>query len=149
MRKTKDILFVGTQLVLFALYVFAPSFSHFPVNGILKFAGVLTAISGVVIILVSIFQIRRSLTPFPSPVRNGELITTGLYKYIRHPIYSGIILAAAGYGLQAGDISKIVISGLLLLLFYFKSQYEEKMLMAFYNDYKQYRSHTYRFFPFF
>ncbi len=111
-------------------------------------AGVLMAISGVVIILASIFQIRRSLTPFPSPVKNGELITTGLYRYIRHPIYSGIILAAAGYGLQACDTFKIVISGLLLLLFYFKSQYEEKMLMAFYDDYKQYRRHTHRFFPF-
>ncbi|WP_439558361.1 methyltransferase family protein [Dyadobacter sp.] len=148
MKKTKDILFVAAQLVLFGLYAIAPSIILFPVNRALKFAGILTSTSGVVIILVSIFQIRRSLTPFPSPVKSGKLITTGLYGYIRHPIYSGIILAAAGYGVQAGDISKIAITLLLILLFYFKSQYEEKMLMAFYNDYKQYRSHTYRFFPF-
>lgn len=148
MRKIKDIIFVSVQLGLFGLYAFVPNLITFSVNRMGEVAGAILALIGLLMLLAAVYQIRGSLTPFPSPVKNGELITTGPYKYIRHPIYSGIILAAVGYGLQAGDASKLMISLALWLLFYFKSRYEEKMLMDFYRDYKQYRTHTYRFFPF-
>ena len=148
MRKLKDMVFVSVQLVLFGLYAFMPSMLTFSVNRLGEIAGGLLALTGLVTILTAVYQIRRSLTPFPSPVKNGQLITSGLYRYIRHPIYSGIILAAAGYGLYTGDTIKIIIALLLWLLFYFKSKYEERMLMNFYDDYSRYSSRTYRFFPF-
>lgn len=141
-------MFVSIQLALFGLYVFMPELFVFPIDRLGQVAGLLLALSGLLVILTAVYQIRKSLTPFPSPVTNGQLITTGLYRYIRHPIYSGIILAAAGYGLLAGDATKLIISGALWLLFYFKSKYEETMLMAFYDHYSQYRSRTSRFFPF-
>ncbi|WP_291042642.1 isoprenylcysteine carboxylmethyltransferase family protein [Dyadobacter sp. 50-39] len=148
MRKIKDMVFVSVQLVLFGLYIFMPSLLTFSVNRVGEIAGGLLALAGLIVILISVYQIRRSLTPFPSPVKNGQLITSGLYRYIRHPIYSGIILAAAGYGLHTADTIKVIIALFLWLLFYFKSKYEERMLMAFYDDYSRYSSGTYRFFPF-
>ncbi|GLU53351.1 methyltransferase family protein [Dyadobacter frigoris] len=148
MRKLKDMVFVGVQLVLFGLYAFMPSILIFSVNRFGEIAGGLLALTGLVIILTAVYQIRRSLTPFPSPVKNGQLITSGLYRYIRHPIYSGIILASAGYGLHTADTIKLIIALVLWLLFYLKSKYEERMLMAFYDDYSRYSSRTYRFFPF-
>ncbi|QRR01612.1 methyltransferase family protein [Dyadobacter sandarakinus] len=148
MRKKKDLIFVGIQLALFGLYVFLPAVRIFKIWSGVKLVGLAVALTGMIMIVTSMFQIRRSLTPFPSPVKRGKLVTTGIYKYIRHPIYSGIFLLTSGYGLQATDSLRVIISLALLLLFYFKSRYEEKMLVAFYDDYRQYRSHTYRFFPF-
>ncbi|REA60100.1 isoprenylcysteine carboxylmethyltransferase family protein [Dyadobacter luteus] len=148
MRKIKDIIFVSVQIGLSGLYAFVPNLISFSAHRIIEVAGAILALAGLLVILAAVYQLRRSLTPFPSPVKNGELITSGLYRYIRHPIYSGIILAAVGYGLHAGDAFKLMISLALWILFYFKSRYEEEMLLAFYDHYKQYRSRTYRFFPF-
>jgi protein-S-isoprenylcysteine O-methyltransferase Ste14 len=66
---------------------------------------------------------------------------------MRHPIYSGIIFLFSGYSVYQNSVYKLLISLLLVILFYLKSNYEEQRLAQKFPDYKQYRSKTGRFFP--
>ena len=144
----KDIAYVGIQLSLFVLYIIP--FHLFSINlySLAKLAGLLIGLSGLLLVLVAILQLNKSLSPFPTPKEGGTLIQTGLYKYIRHPIYSGIILTTIGFGIFDESIWKMGIGFLLWILFYFKSKYEEQLLLARFTGYKMYAENSYRFFPF-
>lgn len=97
--------------------------------------------------MVALFNLDKSLTPFPTPKSNSELITSGLYKYVRHPIYTGILLTVFGYGFYSESVSRLTISVLLLILFYFKTNYEEQKLSQKYPEYGAYKARTGRFIP--
>ncbi len=144
----KDLMFVSIQLLLFIVY-FIPAFSlDFKIFEPFKYIGLVIAIMGLIIVLVALLQLNKNLTPFPTPLSDGTLIKTGLYKLVRHPIYSGIILAAIGFGLFQESFWKIGIGLSLWILFYFKSKYEETLLLKRYPDYKSYSKTAKRFFPF-
>ena len=144
--KTKDFLLVTIQFILLTIF-YIPFFSNvFQTSLIVKYAGAIVSILGFLIILIAILQLSKNLTPFPTPKENGVLINTGLYKYVRHPIYSGIFMAAIGIAFYTGSYWQLSISFILLILFYYKSKYEESLLMEKYNEYENYKKVTRRFF---
>lgn len=145
----KDIGFVSIQLLLFIFYFipFVPLSFSLPI--FFSTFGILMAAFGILFILVAIFQLNKNLTPFPTPVEGSTLIQNGIYRHIRHPIYSGIILAALGFGLSQSSLWQIGIGIILWVLFYFKSKYEEIMLSRHFPEYAAYMAKTGRFFPFF
>jgi protein-S-isoprenylcysteine O-methyltransferase Ste14 len=144
--KTKDFLLVTIQFILLTIF-YIPFFSNvFQTPLIIKYVGAIVSILGFLIILIAILQLSKNLTPFPTPKENGVLINTGLYKYVRHPIYSGIFMAAIGIAFYTGSYWQLLISFILLILFYYKSKYEESLLMEKYNEYENYKKGTRRFF---
>ncbi len=145
---TKDILFVSIQLLLFVIYFIPFRISSFQLISFFKYFALFVSLIGILVIALAILQLDKNLTPFPSPKENGTLIQTGLYKFVRHPIYSGIILSTIGLGFFFGSISKISIGIILWVLFFFKSKYEETMLSNHFTEYEAYKKTTNRFFPF-
>jgi len=109
--------------------------------------GLFIAGFGGVIIILALFQLNKNLSPFPTPKNNTTLLQNGLYKYMRHPIYTGIILLFTGYSLYQNSFYKLGIALLLVILFYFKSNYEEQRLEQKFPDYKLYKNKTGKFFP--
>lgn len=147
MQKTsKDYVFVGVQFLLFGLYAF-DYLERFRIPVFLHYIALVISVLGFLIALFSVFNLDRSLTIFPTPKNNSNLITSGFYKYSRHPIYSGIILFTFGYSIYLGSVYKLIISLILLIWFYLKSNYEEYKLNEKYKDYKGYHNKTGRFFP--
>ena len=144
----KDKIFVGGQFLLFILYLIPLSPWPFYIDVYWRYFALLMSIVGLLIILISILQLNTNLSPFPTPVDSSTLIQTGLYKYIRHPIYSGIILAAIGVGVFYMSLWKIAVGSALWVLFSFKSRYEETLLQAKFQEYTKYMQATTRFFPF-
>jgi protein-S-isoprenylcysteine O-methyltransferase Ste14 len=142
----KDVAFVSTQLVLFVLYLIPLFHFSFQMPMFFKILAFIIAVVGLLVIGVAILQLNKNLTPFPSPKENSELIQTGLYQFVRHPIYSGIILTTLGFGFYQGSTWKICIGIALWLLFFFKSQYEETLLVQKFPEYLNYRKRTRRFF---
>jgi protein-S-isoprenylcysteine O-methyltransferase Ste14 len=72
--------------------------------------------------------------------QNHQLITNGPYALARHPIYTGLILAAAGTAVAIGEWQCII--GLVLVIFAFVTkihQEEPIMLQAFPDAYPEYR----------
>ncbi len=82
-------------------------------------------------------------------IRAGhELIRTGPYRRIRHPIYTGMILAAVGTALVVGQMRAVVAVAICLTAFYLKSSKEERWLAQEFGDnFKTHAEHTGMFFP--
>jgi protein-S-isoprenylcysteine O-methyltransferase Ste14 len=60
--------------------------------------------------------------------KDHELVRKGLYQWIRHPIYTGILLGFVGTGLIKGHLSGMLGFVVLWLSFYFKARREENFL---------------------
>lgn len=141
----KDLMFVSTQFILFALYLF-DFLLRFSIPYWLIMTGVFVALIGVTVLIFSLLQLNKNVSPFPTPKSDSELRTTGLYAFIRHPIYTGILLIAFGYSVYQTSSWKLVVAVCLLILFYFKSEYEERLLIKRFKEYKNYQKRTGRFF---
>jgi protein-S-isoprenylcysteine O-methyltransferase len=91
--------------------------------------------------VVSMVQLGRSLAVLPG---TEKLITTGIYKFLRHPIYVGIDLTLAGLFLALGSTYGFLYLGLVVLpLNIVRSRLEEKaLLQKFGEPYRDYLSRT-------
>ena len=84
----------------------------------------------------------------PHPVKNSEMVMRGPYRYIRHPMYTSVLLTMLA--LLAGDYStgRLVIWLLLTADLIVKLEYEEKLLQRRFSEYQAYRQNTKRLIPF-
>ncbi len=139
--------FVAVQAVLLGLLVFMPA-DFGPSVSRFELAGTIFEWLGLLGIVLSAITIRSSLTVVPLPKQQGKLGTTGLYSYVRHPMYTSVLLLSLGIALLSGNLIKYVLVACLYALFYFKSQYEERYLRQKYPGYVQYAKRTPRFVPF-
>lgn len=134
------------QFLLFILYLYNPYKSTFS-GDYLNDIGLVAFVLGLVIMSMAIYGLRKSLSPFPSPRKNAVLIQHGIFKYIRHPIYTSLLLCTFGWALYSNSIFRMIIFTALALLFQIKSNFEESLLMNRFKDYHQYKKITGKFFP--
>jgi protein-S-isoprenylcysteine O-methyltransferase Ste14 len=141
------------QMALFAVILvagvrdLAGSGSGSPWGTVALVAGVVAIAIGGVVVAWSVRTLRAALSPFPRPVSDAPLIQSGPYRLIRHPIYSGLVLGAIGWGLVTGSVLAIAAAGLLFLLLVGKSMREEAWLAAEHPAYGAYQQLTKRFIP--
>jgi protein-S-isoprenylcysteine O-methyltransferase Ste14 len=114
--------------------------------GRVAIGGVAVVVGGIVAVL-GVLGLGSSLSPFPKPVDGSELVTHGVYGVVRHPIYSGILLAAMGWTVLTASVVALAGSVLLLLLFDAKSRREEVWLVERHPGYAGYRARTKRLIP--
>ncbi len=75
-----------------------------------------------------------------APERPTGLVRTGMHGRMRHPIYTGIILAAVGWLLMDGQPSTLVVVGITFVYLPIGIALEErKLIAAFGDDYRRYR----------
>jgi len=77
-----------------------------------------------------------------------ELVTTGPYRYVRHPIYTGILLGVLGTALATNLYWLIVLLAMGVYFLYSARVEERIMAEAFPTDYLGYRAHTKMLVPF-
>jgi protein-S-isoprenylcysteine O-methyltransferase Ste14 len=93
------------------------------------------------------WDLRASFSPFPRPLEGAALVESGVYRLIRHPIYSGLVLAAVGWATVASSALTIAAGGVLFLLFAGKSRREEAWLALAHPGYADYQRRTRRMIP--
>ena len=146
--KKKSRYLVTIQFVLLAIIFFAPmpSPSASTPTWILEL-GSFIVWPGLGIVIFSIFKLGQSLTASPIPKDEGVLKTDGLYKWVRHPIYTGLMLTTLGIALEVGSVAKLFFVAALFVLFNYKAKWEEALLLERYAEYRQYMTTTGRFVP--
>lgn len=71
-----------------------------------------------------------------------ELVTRGPYRFVRHPIYSGLLLAGLGTVL-ANNLYWLTVWGVMAIYFIYAARTEERLLMAtFPSAYPSYQART-------
>ena len=77
-----------------------------------------------------------------------ELIRSGPYRYLRHPIYTGVLLALAGTALTIGEWRGVLATVLLGTNYYVKATREERILAANFGEaFTEYKRGTGFFLP--
>lgn len=78
----------------------------------------------------------------------GELVEKGLYRYIRHPQYTGFLLITLGMLLEWATLPLLIMWPMLVVLYYRLAKKEEKEMVAHFGDrYEAYRRRTSMFIP--
>ena len=107
----------------------------------LAVTGALVAGAGVAVVVAAARELGSSLTPFPRPPRGGSLAAGGPYRVVRHPIYSGGILAFGGLSLALSPVA-LVPTALLAVLWALKASVEERYLRSLHPEYGAYCRRT-------
>ncbi|GAM11357.1 putative protein [Geobacter sp. OR-1] len=143
--------YVVAQMALFALVIFGPrSVTAWPrpYSGFALLAGALLMVEGVLLAATGTVNLGRNLTPLPRPKDDTELVMTGAYRLVRHPIYSGLISMGFGWGLWVQSWLTLGYALLLYLFFEIKSNREERWLMEKFPEYAAYRQRVKKLIPF-
>ncbi len=132
-------------LVLLALtarwYTVALPLSIIIIGIILLAAGGMMSLSGIV-------NLGNNITPFPKPRSDTKLITSGVYSYIRHPIYSGLVFGIMGWSLVIGSIPGMILSVVFFIFFDQKTRHEERWLTERFPEYEDYKRRVRKLVPF-
>lgn len=103
--------------------------------------------AGIIQFSVGAYSLGAALTPFPRPRVDAQLRTTGIYALVRHPVYSGILLAAVGWSLYLHSLAGLAFDVLLFAFFDRKAAREEQWLAGKYPMYTAYRRRVRKLIP--
>lgn len=108
-----------------------------------------SAVLGLVILIWSRIVLGRNWSGIVVLKEDHELVTSGPYAYVRHPIYTGISLLFLGTVLLYGSVGSVCAFLLFFYAFYSRSFLEEALMMRqFPNAYPAYKAHTKAIIPF-
>ena len=138
---------VLAQGILLAVIAAIPVRTHWPVPRALRRAGYLGIACGGGLAAAGAASLDRGLTALPLPNDRAELQTGGLYRWVRHPMYSGLLIGGAARAGTSGNrwalVSFVALAGLLTG----KANFEERHLRVRFPGYAGYAARTPRFIP--
>lgn len=140
-------IFVAVQNALLLLLIFLPHRDDWPTPSWIRVVAFVLIVAGVVLAVVATLRLGAALTPTPVPSERGELTTTGLYRFMRHPIYTAMLVAIAGVTLYAASFVHLAIALVTVVFFNYKANWEEIRLADRYDAYAAYAAVTPRFVP--
>ena len=135
------------QIGLLAAIFLLPLGHAWPAPGWLRAVGRVLEIAGLLMLVVGVMNLGRSATPLPTPVQGGQLRSTGLYRYVRHPIYTGVMALALGSAIPSRSFAIATAAIVLVAWLTIKARWEERRLEARYPGYAAYAARTPRFIP--
>lgn len=110
--------------------------------------GILLATIGSTFIILGLLYLGKNLSPFPHPKTGAQLVEHGVYKLVRHPIYSGLIIGTLGWALSQGSTLMLLYAFILFGFFELKTKREEAQLEQLFEHYKAYRKRVRKLIPF-
>ncbi len=146
-RRTVGWAFVAGQVVLLVALVLLPARDDWPTPSWVWTLGQVLVVAGFVAMIVASLRLGSGLTPTPVPNDRGRLQTGGLYRYVRHPIYTGVLLIVVGLTVRSGSFVTLAVAVVTVVFFDRKARWEEGQLRGRYPGYDEYAARTPRFVP--
>ena len=139
-----DLMLVFLQFFIISLHFFQwefiPQKQIIQANPFSYFLGILIIIIAFIIILFSIKDLGRNLSPFSRPKNNSNLVTTGIYRFTRHPMYYSLIFISFGIFITKLSTYYLFLSISLGLIIKFKIALEEQYLNNKFKNYLLYKN---------
>ena len=144
LKAAYEMILVFLQFIIISLHFFKwdfiPEKQIIQVTPFSYFMGFLIIIISFIILLVAIKDLGRNLSPFPRPINNSNLVTTGIYRFTRHPMYYSLIFISYGVFITKLSIYYLFLSTSLILIIKFKIDLEEQYLKNKYKNYLFYKN---------
>ena len=139
-----EIILVFLQFFIISLHFFQwefiPQKQIIQVSPFSYLVGFLIIIFAFIILSVAIKDLGRNLSPFPRPIKNSNLVTTGIYRFTRHPMYYSLIFISFGVFITKLSIYYLFLSISLCLVIKFKIALEEQYLRNKFKNYLFYKN---------
>ncbi len=140
---SKSLLFVIVQFACLGLIALTgPLFPSNAVLLVLELLGIGLGIWAILAMRIGNFNI------MPDPLKHSQLVTSGPYRMIRHPMYLAILLTTLPLIIYSFDIFRLAIWLVLLIDLIFKLVYEENLLSEKLVGYDRYIERSFRLFPY-
>jgi len=127
---------------LLYIAVSAPVISNNTMGFLLECAGIFLAILAIYVVRI------KNVNITPTVKQNSELITSGPYRIIRHPMYIAQLIAVLPLVIDYFSWYRLTAILLLLVTLLIKIGYEEKQLIAHFPEYEEYKKKSSRLIPF-
>ena len=124
--------------------------TNFTITGeyitVIYYSGIIFICLGLIIRWVAILTLKKSFTVNVAVSESQKIVQSGIYKYIRHPAYSGILLSFFGLGISFNNFMTLTVIFIpIVIAFYHRIRVEEKVLSeAFGQQYTDYIQRTWR-----
>ncbi len=143
-KSAYELILVFLQFFIISLHFFQwefiPQKQIIQVSHFSYLVGLLIIIIAFIILLVAIKDLGRNLSPFPRPINNSNLVTTGIYRFTRHPMYYSLIFISFGVFITKLSIYYLFLSISLALIIKFKIALEEQYLNNKFKNYLLYKN---------
>jgi len=144
LKASYEIILVFLQFFIISLHFFKWEFISqkqiIQVSPLSYLVGFLIIIIALIILLVAIKDLGKNLSPFPRPINNSNLVTTGIYRFTRHPMYYSLIFISFGIFITKLSIYYLFLSISLVLIIKFKIALEEQYLNNKFKNYLLYKN---------
>ena len=141
---SKARLLVALQFLLLLLLVVNPFGAFREIDR--TFSLTLYAIAAVILASAAV-ALGSALTASPIPKDDAQLVVTGIYRWVRHPMYSALILIGLGLVLSTFNLFSLFLVASLVTVLIYKSSYEDQLLAGRYKSAEKYQRSTGRFLP--
>lgn len=139
--KSKILVFVQfAAIFLLALPIGSPT-KHFEMGMLLIIIGLIVGVLALSKNSLGNFNIR------PDIKEDCSLVTDGVYAYIRHPMYTSVLVSALGLTIMYLNLFTLAVYGILLLNMLIKMFYEESLWHCHSSEYEEYTQNTSRLIP--
>ena len=143
-KASYDLILVFLQFFIISLHFFSleflPQKQIIQVSPFSYLLGILIIIIAFIIMLVSIKDLGKNLSPFPRPINNSNLVTKGIYRFMRHPMYYSLIFISFGVFITKLSVYYLFLSIILGLIIKFKIALEEQYLNNKFKNYLLYKN---------
>ena len=144
LKNAYEIILVFLQFFIICLHFFQwefiPQKQIIQASSFSYWLGILIIIIAFIIMIVSIKDLGRNLSPFPRPIKNSKLVSTGIYQFMRHPMYYSLIFISFGFFITKLSIYYLFLSISLALIIKFKIALEEQYLKNKFKNYLIYKN---------
>jgi protein-S-isoprenylcysteine O-methyltransferase Ste14 len=111
--------------------------------------GALLIIDGIYIAIWALISMKRgTFRVMPEPAAKAQLTEAGPYRWLRHPMYSAVLLAALGAAISHATLWHAVVFFALVIVLLLKIRREEQALLETYDEYANYMTRTRALIPF-
>jgi protein-S-isoprenylcysteine O-methyltransferase Ste14 len=109
--------------------------------------GTVLSLGSLVFMFAALSRLRDVVQIAPEPKAGGHLVTGGVYRLFRHPIYTGMIAIMLGLFLRKPTLLVAIAGVVATALLAVKAAYEERLLLARYPEYADYRRRSFGVLP--
>lgn len=154
-KEKKSIVETGTMLVFLFFFYFLVKFQIGQINFIPFFLKVILAISGLIVLAIGCYiniigrlNLGKNWSNQIKIYQDHSFISSGVYRFVRHPLYASIIWMFFGASLIYSNYLAFFANAFIFIPFmYYRGKQEESMLIKEFEDYKNYQMKVGMFFP--